>query len=97
MVAPDANPGDGMFDVCMAGKISQLGILGVVPKFIKGTQIEHSEVTIVRTNNIHIRAVEGTIPAHADGETVCTAGHELWIDLFPSILEVVTQANGKDI
>ncbi len=95
MVAPDANPADGMFDVCLAGKISQLGILGVVPKFIKGTQSEHSEVTIVRTNKIHIRAVQGTIPAHADGETVCTAGHELSIELFPSILEVVTRANGK--
>jgi len=95
MVAPDGNTGDGMFDVCMEGKISQLGILGVVPKFIKGTQEQHPEVMIVRTNKIHIRAVEGTIPAHADGETVCTAGHELSIELLPGSLEVVTRANGK--
>jgi YegS/Rv2252/BmrU family lipid kinase len=95
MVAPDGKTSDGMFDVCMAGKISQLGILGLVPKFIKGTQAEHPEVTIVRTNKIRIRAVEGTIPAHADGETICTAGHELSIELLPSALEVITRPNGK--
>ena len=82
MVTPDGDPCDGLLDVCMAGKISQLGILGVVPKFIKGTQAEHPEVTIVRTNKLHIRALEGTIPAHADGETVCTAGQELLIEMI---------------
>lgn len=93
MVAPDSQIGDGLFDVCMAGKISQLGILGVVPKFIKGTQAEHPEVTIVRAKKITIRAIDGTIPAHADGETICTAGQELSIELLPSVLEVVTRAN----
>ncbi len=95
MVAPDSNTSDGMFDVCLAGEISQLGILGVVPKFIRGTQAEHPEVQMVRTNKIQIRAVEGTIPAHADGETVCTAGHALTIELLPSALEVITRANGR--
>ena len=95
MVTPDGSTNDGMFDVCMAGKIGQLAILGVVPKFIKGTQAEHPEVTIVRTNSIHIRAVSGSIPAHADGETVCTAGKELSIELLPATLSVVTRANGN--
>jgi diacylglycerol kinase (ATP) len=95
MVAPDGNTTDGVFDVCMAGKISQLGILGVVPMFIKGTQAEHPEVMIMRTKKLHIRAVQGTIPAHADGETVCTAGHELSIELLPSMLEVVTRLKRK--
>jgi diacylglycerol kinase family enzyme len=95
MVAPDGNPNDGLFDVCMAGKISQVGILGVVPRFIQGTQAGHPEVNIVRANRIYIRAVEGSIPAHADGETICTAGRELTIELLPAVLEVVAQANGK--
>lgn len=95
MVAPGGDTQDGLFDVCMAGKINQLAILGVVPMFIKGTQAEHPEVSIVRARKIHIEAVEGTIPAHADGETVCTAGRELSIEIIPSILEVVTRANGK--
>ncbi|MGE5223154.1 MAG: diacylglycerol/lipid kinase family protein [Omnitrophica WOR_2 bacterium] len=97
MVTPDGKTSDGMFDVCMTGKISQLGILGVVPKFIKGTQAQHPEVKIERTHKIHIRAVEGTIPAHADGETICTAGHELSIELLPSALEVVTRDNGESV
>jgi diacylglycerol kinase (ATP) len=95
MVAPDAKSSDGLFDICMAGSISQVGILGVVPKFIKGTQAEHPEVIIVRTDKINIRAVAGSIPAHADGETICIAGDELSIEILPSTLEVVTRANGK--
>lgn len=95
MVTPEGNTSDGMFDVCLAGQISQAGILGVVPKFIQGTQESHPEVTIVRTSKIHIRAVEGSIPAHADGETVCTAGNELLIELLPGSLEVVTRPNGS--
>jgi len=95
LVAPNGNTHDGLFDVCMAGKIGQLGILGLVPKFLKGTQETHPEVTIVRTNAIRIRAIEGAIPAHADGETVCQAGRELSIELAPSPLRVVTGANGS--
>ncbi len=95
MVTPDGDAGDGMFDVCMAGQISQIGILGVVPKFIQGTQASHPEVSIVRASKIHIRAVEGSIPAHADGETVCTAGTELLIELLPGSLEVVTRPDGS--
>jgi YegS/Rv2252/BmrU family lipid kinase len=95
MVAPDGNTRDGLFDVCLAGEVSQIGILGLVPKFIKGTQAEHPEVSIVHTDRLHVRAVEGAIPAHADGETICTAGRELSIDLLPSALEVVIRPDGK--
>lgn len=95
MVAPDADTSDGLFDICMAGKVSQLGILGLVPKFINGSQAGHSEVRFVRARKVHVRAVTGSIPAHADGETICTAGQELTIELLPAALEVVTQKNGK--
>ena len=95
MVAPDGRPADGMFDICLAGKVGQVQILGIVPKFIKGTQAQHPEVSIVRARKLHVRAVKGSIPAHADGETVCSAGSELSVELLPAALEVVSHANGK--
>jgi diacylglycerol kinase (ATP) len=97
MIAPDGSTSDGLFDVCMAGDIGQLAILGLVLKFIKGTQAGHPQVSIVRTNRIHIRALEGAIPAHADGETVCTAGSELLIELVPAALQVVTSPDGVNV
>ena len=36
-------------------------------------------------------AVEGVLPAHADGETLCTDGQRLELELLPSQLEVVYQ------
>jgi diacylglycerol kinase (ATP) len=95
LVAPQGKNSDGVFDICFAGHVSQLGILGVVPMFIQGTQEQHPECEIVRAKKLRIRAVEGSIPAHADGEVLCTAGHELSIEIVPSALQVVTQMNGS--
>lgn len=90
-MAPDGNPGDGILDLCLAGQVPQLKILPLAAKFISGTQKEHSAVKMVRAKQVTIRAIEGTIPAHADGETICTAGSALAIDLFPLALEVISR------
>ena len=87
-MAPDGNPGDGILDLCLAGQVPQIKILPLALKFISGTQKDHPAVSMVRARRVDIRAVEGTIPAHADGETICTAGQALSIDLFPAALEV---------
>lgn len=92
MVAPNGSNSDGLFDVCLAGQVSQLGIVAMVPRFLKGTQAQHPAVEIARARRLHVRAVEGSIPAHADGETICTAAEELTIELLPGALEVVSQA-----
>ena len=90
-MAPESNPGDGTFDLCLAGQVHQLKILPLAAKFISGTQKEHPAIQMVRAKQVTIRAVEGSIPAHADGETICIAGSALSIELFPSALDVITQ------
>lgn len=94
LVAPRGKNADGMFDVCLAGQVSQLGILGVVPLFIRGTQERHPQVKMVQAKTLHVRAVQGSIPAHADGEMICTAGRELSIELQPAALAVMTRGSG---
>jgi diacylglycerol kinase (ATP) len=95
MMAPQGNPGDGHFDLCLVGHVSQPGILRLVPKFISGTQGNHPAVKMPPASRIRIRAVEGTIPAHADGETLCTAGQELTIKMHPAALDVITHNGGN--
>jgi len=46
---------------------------------------------MTQAKRIHVRAIEGSIPAHGDGETICTAGQELLIEMHASALDVVTQ------
>ncbi|MBE0699095.1 MAG: hypothetical protein IH586_19420, partial [Anaerolineaceae bacterium] len=94
MMAPQSNPGDGSFDLCLAGNVPQLSILPVALKFINGTQAEHPAVKIVRAREVNIQAITGSIPGHADGETLCTAGNMLSVRLCPGALNVITHMNG---
>ncbi len=91
-MAPNGNPSDGIFDLCLAGNIPQIAILSVAVKFFSGRQGEHPLVQMTQAKRIHVRAIEGSIPAHGDGETICTAGQELMIELHASALDVVTQS-----
>ncbi|MGE5124627.1 MAG: diacylglycerol/lipid kinase family protein [Acidobacteriaceae bacterium] len=82
MMAPDALVDDGLLDLCIAGQMSRFGILRMIPKFMKGTQAREASIKTGRAGKIHIFAVEGVLPAHADGETICTAGKELTIEVI---------------
>lgn len=93
-MAPDSSPSDDTFDLCLAGHVSQIKILPLAMKFLNGSQAGHPAVNMVRSKKISVRAIEGTIPAHADGETICTAGKELHIELVPASLDVVTSLDG---
>ena len=89
-MAPQGDPGDGQFDLCIASEASQLRIFGLVPHFLNGTQASQPEITTGRTNKISAKAVKGVLPAHCDGETLCEKGQELSMEIVPSALEIIT-------
>lgn len=93
-MAPDSDPADALLDLCLAGEVSQIRILPLAVKFFSGRQAEHSAVRMARAKTITVKAIEGTIPAHADGETICTAGRELKVETVPHALNVITGVNG---
>lgn len=95
-MAPDSDPTDAFLDLCLAGEVSQIRILPLAVKFFSGRQAEHPAVNMVRAKNINVKAIEGTIPAHADGETICTAGQELKIEMVSNALKVITGLNGAN-
>ncbi len=59
---------------------------------MKGTQEEDPAVQFIRSRNVTVTAVEGTLPAHADGETLCVEGQRLVIELLPGQFDLITPA-----
>ncbi|MEI8132850.1 MAG: diacylglycerol kinase family protein [Leptolinea sp.] len=90
-MAPMSNPSDGRFDLCVVNQVSRSKLLPLVSKFTKGTQQGDPDVTFLQTNHLEIQALEGGIPAHVDGETVCENGKSIRIELLPLALEMVYQ------
>ncbi len=91
-MAPQGRPDDGEFDLCIAGSVSKAKIFALIPRFMQGTQASHPAVRMGRTHRVTITAIQGTLPAHADGETLCTAGERLEVEIIPGALEVVVPA-----
>ena len=90
MMAPEALTDDGKLDLCIAGQLSRIGILTMIPRFMKGTQASQPQITTGRAANVRVTALEGSLPAHADGETICTAGKELAIEIIKQPIEIIT-------
>ena len=89
MMAPESISDDGKFDICLVNQISRIATLMLVPKFFSGKQNEHPAVQYFHPSKIHVTTIEGHIPAHADGETLCVKGDELEIELLPQAMEVI--------
>jgi hypothetical protein len=45
---------------------------------------------------VSVVAVEGELPAHADGETLCVTGRRLELELLPGRLDVICPATYAD-
>jgi diacylglycerol kinase family enzyme len=89
MMAPQGSMDDGQFNLCIAGQVSRPGILALIPRFMQGTQEGHPAIDTSLTPVIKVTAVEGKLPAHCDGETLCTAGDFLEISIIPRALQVI--------
>jgi len=91
MMAPRANPGDGLLDVCIATQVSRSRIFGLIPHFLRGTQASQPEIMNLQASRLRVNALQGNLPVHADGETICTAGQQLTIELLASQIEMISQ------
>ncbi len=88
-MAPQGQPNDGLFDLCIAREVSRARIFGLIPHFMRGTQVTREPVTMGQAQKVIVTAVEGVLPAHADGETLCTEGQRLELELLPSQIEII--------
>lgn len=87
LVAPDAQPDDGLFDLCIADEVSRPAMLGLIPYFIQGTHVDRDPVTMARAKRVTISSPDDLV-AHVDGEVLCTEGHQIECELLPRRLRV---------
>jgi diacylglycerol kinase (ATP) len=92
MMAPEGVPDDGKFDLCIAGQVSRVGILFLIPRFMQGSQAGHPAILTARSATVSVVSLDGGLPAHADGETLCTTGQRLELKIIPQALEIIVPA-----
>lgn len=92
IMAPTAEPDDGLFDLCMAHEVSRARMFTLIPHFLRGTQATQSPIETARAAHIVVTALEGVLPAHVDGEVLCTEGQRLEIELLRRGIDVVCRS-----
>jgi len=90
-MAPEGKPDDGLFDLCIAREVSRARTFGLIPHFMRGTQVTQEPIRMAQARKVVVTAVEGVLPAHADGETLCTEGLRLELELLPRQIEIICQ------
>ncbi len=91
MMAPEGACDDGLFDLCIADAVNKLRILTLIPTFIQGAQADQREIEMGRAQRVVVTARDGSLAAHADGETICRQGSRLELTLLPCQLEVIAE------
>ncbi len=66
-ICPEAQPGDGLADVCVVHRVNRLEFVRAFPKVYAGRHVSHPGVSFHRGREVHIRS-ETALAAHADGE-----------------------------
>lgn len=98
-MAPRAQMNDSLFDLCIANQVSRPKIIALIPRFMKGDQASHPAIQTAQTRCLTIQALQGDLPVHADGETICVAGKHLTIEILPRQIQIVSKnsnsGNGK--
>jgi diacylglycerol kinase (ATP) len=89
MMAPDGKINDGMFDLTISDQVSKTMIFALILRFMQGSQAGHPAIKMTQTEKVTVTSVNGSLPAHADGETICEAGERLEIKIVPQALEVI--------
>jgi diacylglycerol kinase (ATP) len=93
MMAPNGIPDDGKFDVCVTRKVPKGQVLALIPHFMKGDQYDFEPVRLIQTTTLKTTALDGSLPVHVDGETLCVEGKELEIKLINKQIDLICEEN----
>jgi YegS/Rv2252/BmrU family lipid kinase len=89
MFAPNSSPDDGLLNLCIAHQVTRLQVIGLFPKVMSGTQDGHKAIKMPVGRKIKVEALSGSLPVHADGETICESGQNLEVEILHQKLEMV--------
>jgi len=88
-MAPQAEMDDGIFNLCIASEVSKAKIFYLMLHFMKGTQENQKEIHTARIEDLTVTAIEGSLPAHADGETISVDGSSINVKIIPRVINVI--------
>ncbi|MEJ2599183.1 MAG: diacylglycerol kinase family lipid kinase [Anaerolineales bacterium] len=86
-VCPEAKADDGLFDLMVGEAVGRLTILGLIPKFLKGTHLNEPVIRMYRAKHVTFESDEPLI-VEADGEIPYIETHCLEIDILPKKLRL---------
>lgn len=82
-MAPGALFDDGYVDYVFAPELPKRTVLGLLPRLLNGSHLQHPQVHHGRARRIRIRCQPGT-PVHADGELIAEAATQIDYELLPA-------------
>jgi len=90
-MAPKADDDDGLFNLCMADRMTRRQMIALMIRYTKGTQEGHPLVTTAKAPRYEIVASEGGLVVHADGETICVNGTSIVVECIPEALRILAR------
>ncbi|HPR18879.1 MAG TPA: YegS/Rv2252/BmrU family lipid kinase, partial [Candidatus Cloacimonadota bacterium] len=88
-MSPEANNNDGILNLCTTQQGTRRALLKTMVHYIKGSQSILDNTTTLQSPAFTLKATEGVLVVHADGETICEAGTELEITCLPAALKII--------
>jgi diacylglycerol kinase (ATP) len=87
-LTPDADPSDGLFDVCMIRRVGFWEFLRYMPRVVAGTHASLPPVSLFRTATVRLATPGAPLVAHLDGELRRYDGEALNLRVIPRALRV---------
>ena len=88
-LTPEAALDDGALDLCLARPLSLRRIARVLPLAMKAKHMGEPEVSMSRAQRISIRATQGVLPVHADGEVLASAATVVDAEVIPGAIRAL--------
>ena len=88
-MAPESVNDDGLFDLCIAGEPKRSVMLGLIVKFLKGSQKGDPNIEFIRSSKVVVESPDGKLVVHADGETICREGKRIELEIAPKAVEII--------
>ncbi len=97
-IAPDADPADGIFDICLVSAIAKFKVVALIPRVLSAAHTNLPQVQMHRTTSLKVTGVQIDDPiaeeVWADGEYIGRL--PATIDIVPDALRVIQPKRKQD-
>jgi diacylglycerol kinase (ATP) len=87
-MTPGSRMDDGLLDLCIAAKVNRGKMVAFVPRFMRGTHITDSDITMTQGRQVTVVS-ESPWAGHVDGEIYGLGARRFEIELLPHRLRVI--------